>query len=248
MAIKDLALFKLAGSALKKVKDKVADISEKKLYTNDSTKTDESVQETFRAMFGKTEDTDVAVTEKAEIVTKKYNDDVKKKVSSKAVDTKPSSKSRAKVEKEAASLNTASAKKRVTKKVTSSDTKTTKAKPAKKETTLTKREKKINLYTKDIEKHLGSVDASFLAIIVKNLGPSIYRKDAELVSCSNPKELETVRKNFLIKKLGFDKSENDMLDAEIAKVCETLKGVRTKYRATFYYMLAKNLKKESVLS
>ena len=199
-------------------------------------------------MFGKTEDTEVAVTEKAEIVTQKDSDDVKEKVSLKAVDTKPSSKSTAKVKKEEATLSTASTKKRVTKKVTSSDTKTTKAKSAKKGTTLTKREKKINLYTKDIEKHLGSVDASFLAIIVKNLGPSIYRKDAELVSCSSPKELETVRKNFLIKKLGFDKSENDMLDAEIAKVCETLKGVRTKYRATFYYMLAKNLKKESVLS
>lgn len=86
-----------------------------------------------------------------------------------------------------------------------------------------------------------------MAIIVKNLGPSIYRRDAELVSCSDPKELDTVRRNFLIKKLGIDASKG-VLDAAIQDVCVELKGVRTKYRATFYYALAKKFKKESVLS
>ncbi len=313
MAIKDLALFKLAGSALKKVKDKVAGVSEKKPNNSDVTKTGESVQETFKAMLGKTKDTEVSevtVSEKAKTVTKKNNDDIQEKVSSKALDTK----STPKVEKEETTLKTPATKEKMAKKATKpvaksttqkvveketvskehtkaksvakkttqttkekatskakkpidkkveskkakstakETTSTTKEKVTKKATTAssstkpTKREAKINLYTKDIKKHYGSVDESFLAIIVKNLGPSIYRKDAELVSCSDPKELETVRKNFLIKKLGFDKSENEMLDGEIAKVCETLKGVRTKYRATFHYILAKNLKKESALS
>jgi len=126
-----------------------------------------------------------------------------------------------------------------TKKTTASKTKT----PAKG----SKRDAKIALYIKDIKKHYGEVDEDFVAIIVKNLGPSIYRKDAELVSCSDPKELDTVRKNFLIKKLEIDASKA-VLDAAIQDVCEELKGVRTKYRATFYYALAKKFKKESVLN
>jgi len=113
--------------------------------------------------------------------------------------------------------------------------------------TTTKKAEKIALYTKDIQKHYGEVDNDFLAIIVKNLGPSIYKKDAELVSCSDPKELNTVRKNFLIKKLGIDASQK-VLDAAIEDVCKELKATRKKYRATFYYSLAKKFKKESVLS
>ncbi len=126
--------------------------------------------------------------------------------------------------------------------VKKSPTKQSKATPK-----MTKKEEKIALYTKDIQKHYHEVDEAFLAIIVKNLGPSIYRKNAELVSCSDPKELDTVRRNFLIKKLGMTQ-EKDILDGFIQDVCQELKGVSHKYRATFYYRLAKNLKKESALS
>ncbi len=98
-----------------------------------------------------------------------------------------------------------------------------------------------------MKKQYGEVDESFLEIIVKNLGPSIYRKDAELVSCSDPKELDTVRKNFLIKKLGL-KDDKDILNAAIKEVCEELKDSSKKYRAVFYYRLAQKFKKESVLS
>lgn len=110
-----------------------------------------------------------------------------------------------------------------------------------------KKAEKIALYIQDIKKHYGEVDEDFVAVIVKNLGPSIYKRDAELVSCSDPKELDTVRKSFLMKKLGIDASQG-VLDAAIADVCEELKATRTKYRATFYYALAKKFKKESVLS
>jgi len=110
-----------------------------------------------------------------------------------------------------------------------------------------KKAEKIALYIEDIKKHYGEVDEDFVAIVVKNLGPSIYKADAELVSCSDPKELDTVRKNFLMKKLGIDASQS-VLDAAIQDVCVELKDVRRKYRATFYYALAKKFKKESVLS
>lgn len=111
----------------------------------------------------------------------------------------------------------------------------------------TKKSEKLALYAKDIKKHYGKVDSDFLEIIVKNLGSSIYKKDAELVSCSDPKELDTVRKNFLMKKLSIDASQK-VLDAAIQDVCEELKETKIKYRATFYYSLAKKFKKESVLS
>ena len=110
-----------------------------------------------------------------------------------------------------------------------------------------KKAEKIALYIEDIKKNYGEVDEDFVAIVVKNLGPSIYKADAELVSCSDPKELDTVRKNFLMKKLGIDASQS-VLDAAIQDVCAELKDVRRKYRATFYYALAKKFKKESVLS
>jgi len=140
-------------------------------------------------------------------------------------------------------------KKATTKKATTKVVSETKTSAKKKPTVVkgSKRDAKIALYIKDIKKHYGEVDESFVAIVVKNLGPSIYRKDAELVSCSDPKELDTVRRNFLMKKLGIDASQG-VLDAAIQDVCIELKGVRTKYRATFYYALAKKFKKESVLS
>ena len=111
----------------------------------------------------------------------------------------------------------------------------------------TKKAEKIALYTKAFKKQYGDVDADFLEIIVKNLGPSIYKKDAELVSCSDPKELDTVRKNFLIKKLGL-KEDKEILDAAIKEVCEELKDSSKKYRVLFYYRLAQKFKKETVLS
>ncbi len=120
---------------------------------------------------------------------------------------------------------------------------TTKAKAAPKGT---KKAEKIALYTKAFKKQYGDVDTQFLEIIVKNLGPSIYKKDAELVSCSDPKELDTVRKNFLIKKLGIEE-DKETLDTAIKEVCEELKGTSKKYRALFYYRLAQKFKKESVL-
>ena len=126
---------------------------------------------------------------------------------------------------------------------TKKETKTTKKPTASK----SKREEKIAHYAKDITKHYGKVDETFLTLIVKNLGPSIYRTNAELVSCSDPKELATVRRNFLINKLGLDASK-EVLDAAIEDVCKELKEAKQKYRATFYYALAKKFKKESALS
>ncbi len=182
--------------------------------------------------------------------TSKKESTEKKTVSKKPVAKKTTTKKtvETKADTKTTSTKKPATKKKVTstKKETSSKTSTVNKKPVT-PAKASKKDEKIALYIKDIKKHYGEVDEDFVAIIVKNLGPSIYRKDAELVSCSDPKELDTVRRNFLVKKLGLD-SDRSVLDAAITDVCEELKGVRKKYRATFYYTLAKKFKKESVLS
>lgn len=108
------------------------------------------------------------------------------------------------------------------------------------------RAEKIALYAKDMEDKLGmKPDMDFLTKVVIGCGPSIYNKDAETVAGSDKAELETVKNNFLIKKLGLADSAD--LDQAIESVMEKYgKSNRNKYRAVVYYMLAKHFKKESV--
>jgi len=108
------------------------------------------------------------------------------------------------------------------------------------------RDEKIALYAKDMEAKLGiKPDMEFLTKVVIGCGPSIYNKDAETVAGTDKSELETVKNNFLIKKLGLKDSAE--LDQAIGSVIEKYgKSNRNKYRAVVYYMLAKHFGKESV--
>ncbi len=220
----------------------------KKKTTPSKTKTTETKKTTTKKTPAKKVATQEALAKK-ETVTKTTSKKATTKTSStKKPATKKSSDTKAAtVKKKAtpATKTTSDKKTTIKKKVATKKALAAKKSPAPAKSS--KRDEKIALYIKDIKKHYGEVDESFVAIIVKNLGPAIYRRDAELVSCSDPKELDTVRRNFLVKKLGIDASKG-VLDAAIQDVCTELKGVRTKYRATFYYSLAKKFKKESVLS
>ncbi|SNR60695.1 DUF2853 family protein [Lutibacter flavus] len=110
---------------------------------------------------------------------------------------------------------------------------------------MSKLDEKIALYQSEMKKLGIKFDADLLAKVTKGLGPSIYKKDAETVSGSDAKELGTVKKNFLIKKLGL--SDSPKLDSAIEAVVEKMgKSNRNKYRAIFYYLLAVEFKKESV--
>lgn len=85
----------------------------------------------------------------------------------------------------------------------------------------------------------------YIRAVTKGLGPSIYRADAELVSSSDQAELDTVKKNFLIKKLGLKDSPE--LDEAIDEVVEKMgRSNRNKYRALVYGLLAQKFNKESV--
>ncbi len=111
---------------------------------------------------------------------------------------------------------------------------------------MSKRDDLIAKYADDLKKKCGvTPDMDFLKKVTIGCGPSIYNRDASTVSASDPKECETVKKNFLIKKLGLPNSSK--LDDAIQSVLTTYgKSNPSKYRAVVYYMLAKHFKKESI--
>lgn len=109
---------------------------------------------------------------------------------------------------------------------------------------MSKFDEKLELYGNEMDKLGISYDAELLRKVTKGCGPSIYKADAEKVSGADQKELDTVKKNFLVKKLGL--SDGPKLDQAIASVIEKVgKSNRNKYRAIFYYLLVKELGQES---
>ena len=109
-----------------------------------------------------------------------------------------------------------------------------------------KRDEWIAKYAEDLKGKCNMTpDMDLLTKVTIGCGPSIYNADASTVAGSQPSELETVKKNFLIKKLGLTDSP-ELMDA-IKSVIEVYgKSERNKYRAVVYYLLAKHFKKEGV--
>lgn len=100
-------------------------------------------------------------------------------------------------------------------------------------------DEKVETYKAELEQLGVTVDADLLTKVTKGCGPSIYNADAEKVSSSDQAELDTVKNNFLIKKMGLE--DGAKLDEAIAKVVETFgSSNRNKYRAAFYYLLVKH--------
>jgi len=111
-----------------------------------------------------------------------------------------------------------------------------------------KRDELVEKYAIHIRDKFGETpDTEFLYSVTVALGPSIYNRDSATVSSSDESELERVKNNFLIKKLGMTDSP-ELMEA-IHKVMSVYgASVRTKYRAVVYYMLARHFKKEGVYS
>ena len=109
-----------------------------------------------------------------------------------------------------------------------------------------KRDELILKYTADLKEKCGvTPDINLLTKVTIGCGPSIYNADASTVSGTDPSELATVKNNFLVKKLGL--KDGPELDKAIDAVMDQYgKSNRHKYRAVVYYLLVKNLKKESV--
>ncbi|MBJ2172879.1 30S ribosomal protein S1 [Aureibaculum sp. A20] len=110
---------------------------------------------------------------------------------------------------------------------------------------MSKLQEKIDQYTEEVNKLGLKLDTNLLASVTKGLGPSIYKVDAEKVSSSDTKELDTVKKNFLIKKLGLE--DTPKLDEAIQKAIETIgSSNRNKYRAIFYTILVEEFGAQAV--
>lgn len=114
------------------------------------------------------------------------------------------------------------------------------------ENIMSKRAELIEKYADDLKNKCGmSPDMDLLTKVTIGCGPAIYNADASTVSGSDQSELDTVKNNFLIKKLGL--ADGAALDEGINSVIETYgKSERNKYRAVVYYMLTKHFGKESV--
>lgn len=111
---------------------------------------------------------------------------------------------------------------------------------------MSKRDERIAKYADDLRnKCKVEPDMALLTKVTIGCGPSIYNADSETVAASQPGEVETVRKNFLIKKLGLP--DTPALDQAIDGVFETYgRSERNKYRAVVYYLLVKHFGKEAV--
>lgn len=109
-----------------------------------------------------------------------------------------------------------------------------------------KRDDLIARYAEDLKTKCGMTpDMDLLRKVTIGCGPSIYDADAATVASGQGDELETVKNNFMIKKLGL--ADGPELMGGIQSVIETYgRSERNKYRAVVYYMLTKHFGKEAV--
>ncbi len=102
---------------------------------------------------------------------------------------------------------------------------------------MSKFDEKIAFYKEQMGKLGIKVDDQLLHDCTKACGPSIYNRDAETVSGSDQAELDRVKKNYLVGKLGL--SASDDLDGLVQHAVDTMgSSNRNKYRAIFYYILS----------
>lgn len=108
-----------------------------------------------------------------------------------------------------------------------------------------KRDDLIAEYAEDLSGKCGvTPDMDLLTKVTIGCGPSIYSADSALVAGSDPTEHETIKKNFLIKKLGL--SEGPELQSGLDAVLTTYgSSERRKHRPVVYYLLVKHFGKEA---
>jgi hypothetical protein len=111
---------------------------------------------------------------------------------------------------------------------------------------MSKRDELIAKYADDLRNKCKiEPDMALLTKVTIGCGPAIYNADSSTVAGTDPSELETVKKNFLMKKLGLADSPA-LMEAIDAVINIYGKSERNKYRAVIYYMLTKHFSKESV--
>lgn len=108
-----------------------------------------------------------------------------------------------------------------------------------------KRDDLIAKYADDLKNKCGvTPDMDLLTKVTIGCGPAIYNDDASTVAATQESELETVKNNFLIKKLSL--TDSPQLMEGILKAVDTYgQSERNKYRVVFYYLLVKHFGKEA---
>jgi hypothetical protein len=111
---------------------------------------------------------------------------------------------------------------------------------------MSRRDELIAKYADDLKtKCKMTPDMGLLTKVTIGCGPAIYNADSQTVAGSDASELETVKKNFLMKKLGLADSPK-LMEGINAAIDTYGRGERNKYRAVIYYMLTKHFGKEAV--
>ena len=98
----------------------------------------------------------------------------------------------------------------------------------------------LTKYRDDIAKYDDTINDELIEVLYKSLASVLGNADAANVSCSDESELETVKRNFIEKKLEV--TDDEKADSAIKAVCEMMKGDRSKNRLTFYYLLTQELR------
>lgn len=86
---------------------------------------------------------------------------------------------------------------------------------------------------------VSNIDHEKLDKYVNSLKTMVNNKDAVLVSGTDASELETVRRNFVDKKLGI--KDKEKANAAIASVVEKMSAIKMKNRPAFYYLVSEEL-------
>ncbi len=104
----------------------------------------------------------------------------------------------------------------------------------------------IDKYKKELSKLKVKVDDVLLKAVVKSLGPAVYRDDASKISAADAAELERVKQNFMIKRLGLPNGPRleTLLNQAIDKMG---RGNKHKSRAVLYYIITRDTKREAAL-
>lgn len=113
---------------------------------------------------------------------------------------------------------------------------------------MSRRDELIARYAADLTKKCSvAPDMNLLKKVAISCGPSIYRDDASTVSASSKSELDTIKKRFLIGKLGLN--DGPELDKGLAAAIELYgRSNRNKYRAVVYYLLTVHFKREHIFA
>jgi len=109
-----------------------------------------------------------------------------------------------------------------------------------------KRDDLVALYAEELRTKCGIEPLmDLLTKVTIGCGPAIYGSDAAFVTASDPTEIDTIKRNFLVKKLGLSDTPElrDAIEAIIATYGRT---DQRKYRAVVYYMLTRHFRREAV--